>query len=1368
MKMLENKRQQRLIEEHRQSFRSFKYAGPSREGALFCLREKYRRERKAWRVKYAKKYGLLCRQVRLEKRLMRKARRLLTRERILNALREKTRSKLLVLIEMRHEFKKLVDKLKLNKEIQEKIKRQDRMSNKSLEKRSEDKHPEREPSVTQKQRTRRAFSATRSNPKLIENLEVQKSPAQLGKHVSNNASSMNALKLTPLPSIPSTSSVSSDYKLPPINQKTDRAVPKAPRTSKTDMRCPPLVQDKKLGAGLSQTGSASSSSKVGFYASTSQNQLSKVPKARMAESVHRELPLINEGKYGASPYEMDFSVPDQSFSEPGSMDRFTMYSDSQLRDLTAKQRIQALIKKEHDLEYNLQTGRSLAKERCSMKGGLHQPEQEKLFNQWFNRTYDPREKAKMIKASRKSITENIPDIPKMSTRTLKGKLVRKSDIDRIPRYKYKPEDTKSFLHFFTAVYRKLLEDDLKNIFGTKPESFMEQITYDVKNMAEFVFDHIHMLPVEEIEEVINDLLKFREDPRFETFKRLCLGYNARFHSSANTGILRYALKYTADKAKEDLAQKYKEYKIEQQKKRKDQKADKTLRGRAKKTNSESRIFKKRRRKTLADKLLLQRGQQFNNPVRVTTKLGGKLMLQGWKTLPFEEYSTLGPRLDVFKSGWRKDGMESYEVITPPMPVDDLKYLLILNRLDLTPRRFSYPGYKYNGYIVHLFKYCSTFYRSCMLRRGEWKIDRDKRGHSIQDSHSRARVFFGTGLLQGEFRVPHLRHKIFTSLPNATQTAKPKDRNTPMIFSKRNDVLNEDPNPKKLRILLQETETLDLYTFESIVALRGTEEARKYSKDARRMNKYDSVFHRCFEREVQTNITNVIDRSIQVYAPCRDSKKTNVYETDIVKASEDPPPPRIKALKVPGFQEDDVSDPSTACSASSVESFPDQNRQILTSSEFLSKIRLTLRIMDSMIYSKKQLTFREGLDMDPFDPKAEITYSHERLFSFIDKRIALSEYVVTSMDWSSVNPNLLAIGYSRHPLYPEQDKGMICIWNIKMITKYERKFEFKNGVTYLEFCVPYPRLLNVALLDGSVLILDLGAKRNLVVTTKLSCVFSNYKPVWQFSWVELEKDHFIPITCGDNGFIHQLRPDGTFQHSKFLSLGHREGKVKGIKMNSSMGLKPRIRGRPGITCLAKHPTDPVLYLVGTTDGCVHICSIYFRNQHLDVFSAHIGAVKGIQFHPNCEHVFLTYGEDFYVRVWLYGTFEPALELMGGNFYVRAARWSPVNPEILISISNKYVDVWDIRRKTDTPIHRFMNPREIENTALIFDKTGRNIVLGNIGGDVYVYALKNMPFSHYFKGEAIAGALEKVLKAKKRFVRDIRKLGYPFGAQKEQPL
>uniref|UniRef100_A0A0A9WCM7 Tetratricopeptide repeat protein 21A n=1 Tax=Lygus hesperus TaxID=30085 RepID=A0A0A9WCM7_LYGHE len=35
MKMLENKQQQRLIEEHRQSFRSFKYAGPSREGALF-------------------------------------------------------------------------------------------------------------------------------------------------------------------------------------------------------------------------------------------------------------------------------------------------------------------------------------------------------------------------------------------------------------------------------------------------------------------------------------------------------------------------------------------------------------------------------------------------------------------------------------------------------------------------------------------------------------------------------------------------------------------------------------------------------------------------------------------------------------------------------------------------------------------------------------------------------------------------------------------------------------------------------------------------------------------------------------------------------------------------------------------------------------------------------------------------------------------------------------------------------------------------------------------------------------------------------------------------------------------------------------
>lgn len=448
--------------------------------------------------------------------------------------------------------------------------------------------------------------------------------------------------------------------------------------------------------------------------------------------------------------------------------------------------------------------------------------------------------------------------------------------------------------------------------------------------------------------------------------------------------------------------------------------------------------------------------------------------------------------------------------------------------------------------------------------------------------------------------------------------------------------------------------------------------------------------------------------------------------------------------------------------------PDETTKILTSSDFVSSVKLTLRIMDSQLYAEKQLKFRQGLQMDPMDPKAEIAYSHERLFAFIDHRLALSEYVVTSMDWSPVNPNLLAVGYSRHPLYPEQDKGLICIWNIKMITRYEQKFEFKNGVTYLQFCVPFPRLLNVALFDGSVMILDLGAKRNKVVTAKLSSVFSDYKPVWQFSWIDMGKGYHLPITCGDNGFIHQLRPDGTFQHSKFLSLGHREGKVKGIKMSSSMGLKPRIRGRPGITCMEKHPTDSVTYLVGTTDGCVHICSIHFRNQHLDVFSAHIGAVKGIQFHPQCEQVFLTYGEDFYVRVWLYGTFEPALELMAGNYYVRDAKWSPANAEILVSISNKFVDIWDVRRKTDTPIHRLTNPRDVENTALVFDSSGRNIVIGTISGDVYVYALKNMPFTHHFKGEAIANSMEKVLKAKKKFVKDIRKLGYPFGANKDPSL
>ncbi|CAA9995301.1 unnamed protein product [Nesidiocoris tenuis] len=1208
LEVLQEKQQSKLVEEHNTNFRQFKYSGPAREGALFCLREQFRRERKSWRVKYAKKYGLLCREFRLEKRLMRKARRLITKDRILNALKDKSRSKVLVLMEMRHEFKKLVEKLKLNKEIQEKIRRQEK-----LYKANAAKLGRRAVKLMSKMKTASAKLAKSPRAPGITTSAVQKESAMVG-----NARDVYA----------SMTSLGSSYeKLPPLPR-----VPKSMSAIKTVSR---NAGDFKFGHLKRLSGAR----KLGLDVLRNRSKLQKAK--------------VDDMKTGTTPSS-------------------TSFMDHGLPSITV--------------------------------GSVVTPKS----------TGDP-------------------------------SFVRVSEMDRLPVEKYKSKEHIQFFDSVSRSFKRLVGDELAKTFRNRSNEFIDNLAQDLKKITDFVFDNLDMISSEDLETVLKNLAKLRDEPDIERM------YDTNFESTIiDPHQDEYLLRKIVDRKKKSLVEtlnaEFSKYKRMQKRRRDDRRTTKSGKkpphvkdDLGDEVKAPAKIIKRR---PLADKLLLRRNQQFRNPVKVTTKLGGKFILKGWRHLTYEQYVYLGSKLPIQKSGWRKDGMENYEAIAPlERSSDDIKYHLVINRLDLTPRRFKFPGYQFTPNNYRMMKYCSDFYRMHMLKRDERKKERAKRASPTRTS----RDYVTTELLPGEVRVPHLMHRIIQATDDSTSVPWPTDKHTPPMFCKRSDELEEfeEHDVKELRIRLQETATIDLWSFPSVVAMKGSDEADALRKDAKSMRQSKARYRRTFSRETQTELVFLIQRGTQLSAPGRDSRKTNVYEFDLLKSHEIPAQ-KEKKFKTPGFQEDDESDSSSSDSASSAESLDEGFNEILTSGEFMSQMNMAARIAGSMAHSESQLIFHRGLLLDPLSPEAHVDYSHEKLFSFVDKRIALSELAVTCMHWSPYNPNLLCVGYTRHPLYPEQDQGRVCIWNLKLPAKYERQFKFTSGVTFAQFCEPYPRLLNVALHDGSVMILDLTSAKRTVIMTKFNSVFSNFLPVWQFSWFELEKGYHVPLACGDNGFIHQLRPDGTFQPSVFLSLGHREGAVKGIKLTASMGYKPRIKGRPGITCLQKHPSDPVLYLVGTSDGCVHVCSVHFRNQHLDVFSAHVGAVKGIQFHPNCKDVFLTFGDDFFVRVWLYGKFEPALELMAGDFYVRGAQWSPANPEILVTISDKYVNVWDIRRKTDAPIHAFKNPRDLENTSIVFDWTGKNLAVGNIGGDVYVYALKNMPFSHHFKGEAIYSSLEKVMK------------------------
>lgn len=129
----------------------------------------------------------------------------------------------------------------------------------------------------------------------------------------------------------------------------------------------------------------------------------------------------------------------------------------------------------------------------------------------------------------------------------------------------------------------------------------------------------------------------------------------------------------------------------------------------------------------------------------------------------------------------------------------------------------------------------------------------------------------------------------------------------------------------------------------------------------------------------------------------------------------------------------------------------------------------------------------------------------------------------------------------------------------------------------------------------------------------------------------------------------------------------EGKIKGIRHLDQCFYSPIPSSvHASITSYTTIPYDDAMYLIGTDEGCIHKCSKYYLNQHIDIFLAHNGHIYNIEYSPFCNRIFLSCGADYSVRIWSEDIYEPLITLVhNGLLPVQMAVWDPDNSTIIAS-------------------------------------------------------------------------------------------------------
>ncbi|XP_009882303.1 PREDICTED: WD repeat-containing protein 78 [Charadrius vociferus] len=352
---------------------------------------------------------------------------------------------------------------------------------------------------------------------------------------------------------------------------------------------------------------------------------------------------------------------------------------------------------------------------------------------------------------------------------------------------------------------------------------------------------------------------------------------------------------------------------------------------------------------------------------------------------------------------------------------------------------------------------------------------------------------------------------------------------------------------------------------------------------------------------------------------------------------------------------------------------------------------------------------------------------ERLWSYMCDLTA--GHSVTSMAWSKVNPDLLAVGYGALD-FNEQKKGLACCWSLKNPMWPERIFQCAHGVTALDFSTASPNLLAVGMYNGSVAIYNVRSCNDAALLDSSKSSNKHTGPVWQLRWVEQDRDATGDgkkerLTCiSADGRITEWLIQKRLDCTDLMKIKRTESEKKKLPGEKGRKSEALISQLAAGMCFDFHPKDTNFYLAGTEEGHIHKCSCSCNEQFLETYRGHKGPVYKVTWNPFSTDMFLSCSADWSIILWHQDSQTPMLTFNSTTAFVHDIMWSPKSAFIFAAANESRVEIWDLRVSILNPvISCFASPRQ-KFTSVLFATNTDCLLVGDSTGAVSVFELQNL--------------------------------------------
>ncbi|XP_074093610.1 dynein intermediate chain 2, ciliary isoform X1 [Cotesia typhae] len=322
--------------------------------------------------------------------------------------------------------------------------------------------------------------------------------------------------------------------------------------------------------------------------------------------------------------------------------------------------------------------------------------------------------------------------------------------------------------------------------------------------------------------------------------------------------------------------------------------------------------------------------------------------------------------------------------------------------------------------------------------------------------------------------------------------------------------------------------------------------------------------------------------------------------------------------------------------------------------------------------------------------------------------------VTDICFNARYYDLFAVSFGSLSFDSPVSYGTVCLFSLKNPSYPEWICVTESPVMCLDFNIQHPHLLVIGTKDGTVAVYNVMLPATAPQYKSNEVVQKHGGIVWEVRWA--------PDTEEGNLTFYSVSIDGKINHWVLYQNELGLTTIMTLYLNRSP-----IPGPDGSfitlkgcgTCLAFHPTDHDIFLVGTEEGTIYKCNSAFSSTYMLTYNeAHNMSVYRIVFNKFNSNIFASCSGDWRIKIWEDNRLEP-LFMFDLGVPIGDIQWAPYSSTVLASVSNDgKVTVFDLNVNKYRPIctQPIVSKKRSKLTRLAFNNELPFIIVGDDKGTV----------------------------------------------------